>query len=272
MAYFMGEIFSKSLLQDTSFHVILPQDGRRYIWKEKPKTLILLHGLSDSAATWVRRTAIERYAERYNLAVLMPEVQRSWFQDMVYGVKAFTYITEEVPELAQKLFHLSTEREDMMIAGLSMGGYGALRCALETDRFGYCGAFSGAYDLRDMYRMAAEPGGESVLEGLAEDYKAIFGEKAYVPDEVMMPHIIRKAAQKKVLPEVYMICGTEDFLYKHTCEVRALCQEYLPGFFYEEWPGHHEWDMWDEAVERMLKRFLGAGRCDFPESGASEAL
>ena len=264
MAFFMGTIYSRAMLQDTSFNVILPHDGRRYIWKEPPKTLILLHGLSDSAATWIRRTAIERYAERYNLAVIIPEVQRSWYQDMVYGVRAFQYITEEVLDIASKMFHISTKREDVMIAGLSMGGYGALRCALEaSDRFAYCGAFSGAYDLKDMYRMATEPGGDSVLEGLAEDYGAIFGEGKEVPAESEISDIIQKASKKKELPKVYMICGTEDFLYQQTCETRKLCEKYLPEFVYEEWPGHHEWDMWDEAIERMLKLFLGEGRKDF---------
>lgn len=266
MAYFTGTVYSKSLLQDTSFQVILPQDGRRYIWDGMPKTLILLHGLSDSAATWVRKTAIERYAERYDLAVIIPEVQRSWYQDMVYGTKAFTYITEEVPELAAKLFHLSIRREDMLIAGLSMGGYGALRCALERpDRFAYCGAFSGAYDLEEIYEMATQPGGESVLAGVPEDYTAIFGADRRVPETVKLPYLLDHLAPAELLPSVYMICGTEDFLYRQTCRVRELCRKKLPRFAYEEWPGHHEWDMWDEAIERMLKRFLGPGRVDFPD-------
>lgn len=264
MAFFMGTIYSKSMLQDTAFNVILPHDGRRYIWTEPPKTLILLHGLSDSAATWIRRTAIERYAERYNLAVIIPEVQRSWYQDMVYGVRAFHYITEEVLDIAEKMFHVSTKREDVLIAGLSMGGYGALRCALEKpEKFKYCGAFSGAYDLKDMYRMSTEPGGESVLTGLVEDYGAIFGERKEVPKEVEIPEIICKVKNKPVQPSVYMMCGTEDFLYKQTCKVRELCEQSLSDFCYEEWPGHHEWDMWDEAIERMLKLFLGKGRIDF---------
>lgn len=264
MAFFTGTIFSKSLLQDTSFAVILPQDGRRYIWSEPPKTLVLLHGLSDSAMTWIRRTAIERYAERYNLAVIIPEVHRSWYQDMVYGDKAFRYITEEVLDVASRMFHISTKRKDVLIAGLSMGGYGALRIALEaSDKFAYCGAFSGAYDLEDIYRMATEPGGESVLEGLAEDYAAIFGETRKVPDDVKIENIIMKVKGRKNLPKVYMMCGTDDFLYGHTNAVRPLCEKYLPDFIYEEWPGHHEWDMWDEAIERMLKHFLGPGRKDF---------
>ena len=265
MAYFMGNLYSKSLLQDTPFHVILPQDGRRYIWNEEPKTLILLHGLSDNAATWVRRTAIERYAERYNLAVLMPEVQRSWYQDMVYGIHAFSYITDEVLDLAARLFHLSTKREDVLIAGLSMGGYGALRCALERpDRFCACGAFSGAYDLKEMYKMATSPDGDTVLEGLADDYSAIFRSPDQISENVLIENVIQKAAASgKKLPAVYMMCGTEDFLYGESCVVRELCEKALPDFAYEEWPGHHEWDMWDEAVERMLKRFLGPGRADF---------
>ena len=266
MAFFMGTIYSKSMLQDTSFNVILPHDGRRYIWNEPPKTLILLHGLSDSAATWIRRTAIERYAERYNLAVIIPEVQRSWYQDMVYGVRAFHYITEEVLDIASKMFHISTKREDVLIAGLSMGGYGALRCALEKpEKFGCCGAFSGAYDLKDMYRMGTGPDGDSVLEGLADDYGAIFVEKKEVPEEVEIPEIISKVKNKSVQPRVYMMCGTEDFLYKQTCKVRELCEQSLSDFTYEEWPGHHEWDMWDEAIERMLKLFLGEGRIDFQD-------
>ena len=75
------------------------------------------------------------------------------------------------------------------------------------------GAFSGAYDLKDMYRMATEPGGESVLTGLVEDYGAIFGERKEVPKEVEIPEIICKVKNKPVQPSVYMMCGTEDFLY-----------------------------------------------------------
>lgn len=94
MGFFSGNIYSASMRMETQVNVILPQDGRNYTWDQKPKTLILLHGLSDNASTWMRLSSIERYAQMYNLAVVMPEVQRSWYQDNSYGMRMFTYIAD----------------------------------------------------------------------------------------------------------------------------------------------------------------------------------
>lgn len=264
MAYFAGNIYSESMRQDTQMHIILPQDGRRYIWEQNPKTLVLLHGLSDNASTWIRRTAIERYAERYNLAVVIPEVQRSWYFDMVNGVDAFTYITKELPDIIDSLFHLSVKRDDMLIAGLSMGGYGALKCALEApDVYGYCGAFSGAYDLNEVMRISDGEDAPALLRGVREEMFPITGSEGKVSEECMIPYILRKTCRKgKRLPKVYMVCGTEDFLYTQTAAVREVCEKLLEDFCYEEWPGIHEWDVWDKAVERMLNLFIGQGRKD----------
>lgn len=264
MAYFTGNIYSAKLLQDTQLHVILPQDGRRYIWDTDPKTLVLLHGLSDNASTWARRTSIERYAERYNLAVVMPEVQRSWYFDMAGGVQAFSYITEELPLILERLFHLSTSREDMLIAGLSMGGYGALKCALKApETYGYCGAFSGAYDMNEIIRLSRQDDAPELLKGIDREIFPITGRREYVPEEYLIPHILEEGPQEGCeFPKVYMVCGTEDFLYPQTEKLKKICQAKLKEFCYEEWPGIHEWDVWDKAIERMLKLYLGEGRKD----------
>lgn len=92
--------------------------------------LYLLHGLSDNHSCWLRRTAVDRYAEEYGIAVVMPEVQRSFYCDMAHGPAYFTYIADELPQICQRLFRLSDKREDTFIAGNSMGGYGALKAAL----------------------------------------------------------------------------------------------------------------------------------------------
>ena len=157
ISIFTGAVFSETLMMDTTLSVILPQDSRWHRGisqvadgvrvREKPRTLILLHGLSDNWVAWPHRSRILCHAELYDVAVLMPEVQRSFYQDMTYGEAYFTYIMEELPALATRMFHLSTEPEDLMICGLSMGGYGALKCGLtHPECYRAVGAFSSLID------------------------------------------------------------------------------------------------------------------------------
>lgn len=93
-------------------------------------TLYLLHGLSDDDSIWLRRTSIERYVAQMGIAVVMPQVHRSFYTDMAAGGQYWTFISEELPALARSFFPLSAKREDNFVAGLSMGGYGALKLGL----------------------------------------------------------------------------------------------------------------------------------------------
>ena len=118
--------------------------------------LYLLHGLSDDHTAWVRYTSIERYADAYGLAVVMPQVHRSFYTDQAHGGAFWTFLAEELPELVQRFFVVSARREDTFVAGLSMGGYGALRWALRRPgRFAAAASLSGALDV-DALRAAVD--------------------------------------------------------------------------------------------------------------------
>jgi S-formylglutathione hydrolase FrmB len=136
MALIHCNFFSEVLKLSTSMYVILPQRTQNQIGmqgtvkKDKHPTLYLLHGLSDDHTIWLRRTSIERYVANLGLAVVMPEVHRSFYTDMVNGYNYWTFISEELPEIARSFFPLSDKREDNFVAGLSMGGYGAFKLAL----------------------------------------------------------------------------------------------------------------------------------------------
>src|SRR5206468_7967478 len=113
-----------------------------------PPVLYLLHGLSDDDTIWLRRTSIERYVAPLGLAVVMPQVHRSFYTDGVYGGRYWTFLSEELPELVGSLFRVSGRREDTFVAGLSMGGYGALKWALrQPQRFAAAASLSGAVDV-----------------------------------------------------------------------------------------------------------------------------
>jgi S-formylglutathione hydrolase FrmB len=165
MAFLDVHAFSDALRMQVSFHVLLPQQTTQEIGVHLGKqrvshpVLWLLHGLSDDHTIWLRRTSIERYAAARNLAVVMPAAGRSFYQDMVGGPAYWTFLTEELPALCRNWFPISGEREDNFVAGLSMGGYGALRMALACPgRYAAAASLSGALDLPRRLREAGKEG------------------------------------------------------------------------------------------------------------------
>ena len=130
MAFLNCEVFSKTLNMATALRVILPDEGEL----GAANTVYLLHGLSDNSSGWTRYTAVEQYARERGLAVVMPEVQRSFYADMAAGLDYFGYVAVELPAMCERMFGLPHERTKRYVMGLSMGGYGALKCALTYPR------------------------------------------------------------------------------------------------------------------------------------------
>ena len=102
MASFKGDIKSRALNMDIALNVILPYDHPHDYSKNPCKTLWLLHGQGSSASSWMRWTSIERYAMQHGFAVIMPEVQRSFYRNTAYGMDYFTFVAEELPRLDPK--------------------------------------------------------------------------------------------------------------------------------------------------------------------------
>lgn len=116
MALIRCDFFSDVLAVGTSMTVLLPQPTEAQIGVQgnarqgPPPVLYLLHGLSDDATAWTRYSSIERYAEALGLAVVMPQVQRSFYCDQVHGGRFWTFMTQELPEVVERFFRVSTSR------------------------------------------------------------------------------------------------------------------------------------------------------------------
>jgi len=147
---FMQCHFSSDMIGNkTSINVLLPR--RRTL--EKLPTLYLLHGYSDDHTVWMRHTSIERYAEMYQIAVIMPDVQRSFYCDIRNQQRGryWQYVNNELIDLTRRMFPLSDKREDTYVAGLSMGGFGAFKLALNCpETFTAAASLSGALDVELM--------------------------------------------------------------------------------------------------------------------------
>ena len=151
MGSFSGNFYSEELKTTTRINLILPDASNDVtpLLGGTPKLLFLLHGLGGNCDEWLRFSKIEYYAKKFNLIVVMPEAQRSFYCDYPTAPRYFHYIADELPQLCAQWFALRRPREDCMIAGESMGGLGALKIGLHRpERFGTIAALSGVLDFR----------------------------------------------------------------------------------------------------------------------------
>ena len=254
MIFLETNCYSHALMRRVDFNVLLPENDKNGdntgVKGEKYKTLWLLHGLSSDQHSWIRRTSIERYAEEYGIAVVMPNVDRSWYTDTAYESQYFTFITKELPEICRGCFKgMSDAREDNMIAGLSMGGYGAVKAALLCpESYGYCASLSGALDI-------TRKGRPYVLN----EWRSIFGFNIDSALELEgTEHDVFAAARKNhdngiKFPRLYLWCGTEDTLLNVNNSFHSLLDELGVPHLYETSEGNHTWKYWDLHIQSALK-------------------
>jgi putative tributyrin esterase len=250
MALIQCDFFSEVLGLSSSMNVILPQQTFAQIGMSgnvraaKHPTLYLLHGLSDDHTVWLRRTSIERYAAELGLAIVMPAVHRSFYHDMAYGLNYWTFISQELPAIARSFFPLSELREDNFVAGLSMGGYGAFKLALNCP---------------EQFAAAASLSGTLIAEGTFDRYPAdarlIYNNREDIAgsDSDLLSVANRLSKSSRPKPLLYQCCGTEDFLYEENNKFRDYVKPLNLSLTYEEAPGEHTWAFWDEHIQRVLQ-------------------
>lgn len=245
MAHLHCDIQSKVMGMDTSVEVVLPDEGRI---KDAP-VVYLFHGLCGNCSNWSRFTSVERYAAEKGAVVIMPEVQRSFYADMALGINYFAYVQQELPEICSRLFGLSTRREKNYVMGLSMGGYGALKCALTSPKqYAGCAAFSAAIELEARIQYA---------EGrLARELQAIMGLEGKVPPEMDLQALLQKKRGSQ-LPKFFITCGEQDELYAESVRFVDALEKKGAAVRFEHWEGNHQWEVWDKSVRMALELFLG---------------
>jgi S-formylglutathione hydrolase FrmB len=244
------DFFAESLGLNTSMDVILPQRPLREMQagtRPKLPTLYLLHGLSDDHTAWQRWTSIERYVEKLDLAVVLPEVHRSFYTDMARGGRYWSFISEELPALARDLFPLSAERRDNFVAGLSMGGYGALKLALtRPDRFAAVASLSGVTDIVTVANDREEPGWEAEMKGVFGRLDRLSGSRHD------LFFLAGQTAHAALRPKIFLCCGTEDSLILDNRRFRDFVRGLPFELTYREGRGAHTWDYWDAMIQKVL--------------------
>ncbi len=247
MALSVLDFASDQLGMCTQVYVCLPDAGTL---QRKPdmasrKVLWLLHGLSDDGSAWTRYSRIEKYATQNDIVVVMPFGARSMYCDDCCGQNYYTHITEELPAYLHNLFGLSLDRDKNFIAGLSMGGMGAMKMALNNpDRYFAAGSFSGVLDFTDVALVNKDR--------LAAEFPFMIPYMNDPATSPLNPTALLDGEKHKDL-RMYVSCGLQDHLVATSRAFLAKAEK--EGLTVESCfeDGTHEWGFWDRHAERFIK-------------------
>lgn len=259
MALFQSKIFSNALYRSVNVNVVLPlpdsnndffgADIRYPEPGEKFPVLYLLHGFSADESDWQRFSRIESYAQLKNIAVVMPDGYNSYYENSPFGANYADYITEELPSIMERIFPISGKRENKFIAGLSMGGGGALKSALRhPEKYACVASLSGG--------LASQSNSPSGVSNRSNQWRAFaYGNNRefYVPELSDLNVLLKKQVDAGVdLPRIYQCCGTEDFTYEQNVKFKDYALSLGVDLTWEEGPGAHNFDFWDPYIRKIL--------------------
>lgn len=250
MALIQVNYLSKALLRTVPLTVILPADRfdfdtRSYTVRSKKfKTLYLLHGLLGNYTDWISGTRIQRWAEEKELAVVMPSGDNAFYvNSRIDGNNYSEFVGRELVEITRRMFPLSKKREDTFIAGLSMGGYGAIINGLHySETFSCAAGLSSAVHLFD-----------ETAHHLGLEY-SVFGDMEAAARTYANPPVALREVQdqKRPMPRLYLACGRADDLYDANVEFRDLAIASGADVTWDEDGSGHDWDFWDRQIRKVL--------------------
>lgn len=246
-----AKLQSKLMGRPMPYRVLLPptyNDKVRSI--PKYPVVYLLHGLTGNYANWTDKSDLKLLAATWNFIIVTPEGANGWYSDSVTvpNDQFESYIIKElIPEI-DKNYRTAADREHRVIAGLSMGGYGALKFGLKyPEMFSLVGSFSGAIGAASFTSKNAAAIGKNI--------EAILGDEDSTTrkaNDVFQLSKELSAETIKSLPFIYLSCGTEDFLVQNNRDyLKVLIEKKVPHE-YREHPGVHDWKFWNDQVREFL--------------------
>lgn len=244
---------SKLMGREMPYRIILPDgydqkgnEGKRY------PVLYLLHGLTGHFNNWTDSAKLAKHAAPYDAIIVTPEGENGWYTDGATNAndKYESYIIKELIPEVDKRFRTMSDRKNRAIAGLSMGGYGALKFGIKyPEMFSLAGSFSGALGA-PTYPVSGR--GDASMRSLGVIFGAADSDTRKSNDIFKMVREITPE-KRKTLPFLYVDCGTEDFLFQNNRDfIDLLIEKKIPHEF-RQLPGGHNWPYWDKQVQEFLR-------------------
>ena len=234
MAIIQGTYLSDALKRSITYHVYLPNDTADEMkteYYERPaKVLYLLIGYSGASIDWVTGSLIFGAAQKYNVTVVMVSGENSFYLNQKGTGRAYEdFAGRELPEYINK--H----------TGLGF-----------PERFGKIIALSSALIIHEIKDQ--KPGFKNSMADY-DYYTSVFGPLDQLEESRNNPEKQIKELLKngKTIPDLYMACGTEDFLLEENRAFRDFLAEKGVSLCYKESPGIHDWKFWNEYLDKGIR-------------------
>jgi putative tributyrin esterase len=243
MALIQLQVYSESLDFQVPLSVIYPYENNKI---ESIKTMILLHGYSGGHQDFIRYTKIEKMALEKNIAIVMPGINNSFYTDMKNGPNYFKYLTKDIPKIISSIFNLKTNKENLMIAGVSMGGYGALKAAFTyPDNYFAVLSLSSIVYIENAFDQLKSLNQQQAL-------RAAFNTKEEIEDKDKLNKLANSANNIKI----YMTCGFDDFLFEDNKKFSNFLKEQKIDHEFIANEGNHNWDYWDYNLRYLIDKIF----------------
>jgi len=241
------EFQSKSLGRAMRYRVIVPADYDRTT-RHYP-ALYLLHGLYGDYENWETRTNVVQYAEKYQFIIVMPDGGDSWYTNSatVPQDKFEDYIVKDVVDEAEKSWRIIRSPHRRAIAGLSMGGYAAVKFALRyPGMFAVAASISGAMNPTSAEMVRLQPKFEPNLSN-------VFGPAGSETRRRNDVYELAKSADPSDVPYLYIDIGNQDWALASDRDLLPIFSERKYRYEYHEYPGIHSWEYWDRRIPAVLQ-------------------
>ena len=263
MAVYQVTYFSTAIARFTQFTMVVPNDTPVQMkemvdsYKRPMKVLMLLHGYNGCCTDWMYGSNVQDMAMKYNMAIIMPNGENSFYLNGKGTGKAYeTYVGEELIQYVRDTFHIALNKEDTYIGGVSMGGYGAIHTALNhSDVYGKAFGLSSAVIVPMLKDMT--PDMDSPIADY-EYYVQVFGDLNKVAETHINPLVQVRLLNEagKDIPPLYLACGTEDFGYEMNTKFAEDLKQAGVDVEFHCGSGQHNWAFWNTWFEPAIKWLL----------------
>ena len=249
----LDSLFVPAYSRTIKYVVLVPADSKR---ETRYPVLYLLHGLYGNHTDWTTRTKLAEYSRSLPLIIVMPDAENSWYTNSWNDSSARfeDFIVRDLPGDVAGKYNADTTRQ--AIAGLSMGGYGALKLALKhPSKYFFAAGLSSAISVpRDIDARMRQYSNGVMIESLRKTF-------AGSPDSFLVANDVLALASraKGTLPYFYLVHGIQDsyapYLSAHRTLVETFQRRHIV-YEYHEVPGEHNWVFWGKEIQPVLRRLM----------------